>query len=53
MQPLLAFAAPNPQLCLALRKRLDICEKNQISQHKPVFPACLRYWDAMKKAGCF
>jgi hypothetical protein len=52
LQPLAAFAAPNPKYCLDLRTRYDRCENYQIKHHKPVAPTCTKYLTALKKAGC-
>jgi hypothetical protein len=52
LEPMLALAVPNPQLCRALRKRFDACEQKQIKANKPVFPACTPQMTQMKKAGC-
>jgi hypothetical protein len=41
LEPALAIAAPNPAVCLRLRRIFDACENYQIQHNKPVFPRCL------------
>ena len=52
LQPLAAFAAPNPKYCVSLRKHFDACEKYQIAHGKPVVRTCTKFLTEMKKAGC-
>jgi hypothetical protein len=52
LQPLAAFATPNPKYCVSLRKHFDACETYQIKHGKPVKPTCTKYLTEMKKAGC-
>lgn len=51
LEPLAAVAAPNPQQCMALRKRFDICESYQIQHHLPL-SRCNTYRIALRNAGC-